>query len=129
MSQLRSVSRLIDDPPMLTWEDLGIVQSFLKDIAPSWSADLNHSSPGESTIVISPAEANDLLGPAFVLNRSEGRVRLDQFRWDEYRHLGAFESLNHALGAMAPRLIAVISPGPVTALPWGRDRSSFHDPK
>ena len=89
---------------ILTWDDLDTVTSALREVAPTWSADLNQSGPGDSTIVVTPEGANDLLGPAFVLHRSQGRVQLDQFRWDEYRKLGAFASLDDAVAAMRARL-------------------------
>src|SRR5262245_5647614 len=77
---------------LLTWDDLEIVIGMLAEIAPSWSAELNQAAADESTIVVLPERANDMIGPAFVLHRSDGRVHLDQFRWDEYRKLGAFRS-------------------------------------
>jgi hypothetical protein len=103
------------DPLFLTYSDLAAVRAFVKEIAPSWSAELNQASADESTIVVTPAAANDLLGPAFVLHRIEGRVKLDQFRWDEYRQLGAFATLHQALAAMAARLVPLVSPRPAAA--------------
>jgi hypothetical protein len=94
---------------LLTWEDLEVVLATLAEIAPGWSAELNQASLDESTIVVIPAGANDLIGPAFVLHRSQGRVQLDQFRWDEYRKLGGFHSLDDALSAMRSRLIPLVS--------------------
>jgi hypothetical protein len=95
---------------LLTWDDLDVVLSQLAETAPEWSAELNQASPDESTIVIVPQGANDLIGPAFVLHRSRGRVHLDQFRWDEYRKLGAFRSLDEALAQLRTRLSPVTSP-------------------
>lgn len=94
-----------EESPILTWEDLEIVLGLLAEVAPGWSAELNSSSPGESTIVVLPEAANDLIGPAFVLHRDKGVVRLDQFRWDEYRKLGGFQSLDLALSALRARLV------------------------
>lgn len=95
------------EPRLLTWDDLDVVQGLLTEVAPSWSADLNHASIDDSTIVITPAGANDMIGPAFVLHRSRGRVQLDQFRWDEYRKLGAFRTFEEALAVLRARLVPV----------------------
>jgi hypothetical protein len=95
--------------PFLTWDDLDVVTAMLAEIAPTWSAELNQTSPDESTIVVTPEGANDLIGPAFVLHRSQKRVQLDQFRWDEYRQLGGFRSLPDALAALRARLVPLAS--------------------
>ena len=81
----------------------------LSAIAPTWSADLNQTSLDDSSIVVTPEGANDMIGPAFVLHREEGRVRLDQFRWDEYRRLGSYATLEEALSTMAARLVGSVS--------------------
>jgi len=90
-------------------QDLREVQIALWEIAPTWSAELNCANPDESTIVILPPGASDLLGPAFVLHRTNGRVHLDQFRWDEYRKLGAFHGLEDALRELRARLAPLAS--------------------
>jgi hypothetical protein len=90
---------------MLTWDDLDVVLALLAEVAPGWSAELNCSSPDESTIVVLPEGANDLIGPAFVLHRDDERVRLDQFRWDEYRQLGVFQTFDGALATLRARLV------------------------
>ena len=89
---------------MLTWADLDVVQGLLAELAPRWTAELNQASPDESTIVVVPEGANDLIGPAFILQRDRGRVHLDQFRWDEYRKLGGFPTLDAALTVLRGRL-------------------------
>jgi hypothetical protein len=101
---------LDDEPAMLTWDDLDVVAAAVTEIAPGWSADLNQTGPDDSTIVVIPEGANDLLGPAFVLHRYDGRVRLDQFRWDEYRKLGVFGSLEEAVAAMRARILPLVVP-------------------
>lgn len=98
-----------DAPALLTWDDLDAVLGVLAEVAPTWSAELNQASPDEATIVVIPEGANDLIGPAFVLHRSRGRVQLDQFRWDEYRVLGGFRTLDHALAALRTRLLPLVS--------------------
>ncbi len=55
--------------------------------------------------MVTPAGANDMIGPAFVLHRSGGRVHLDQFRWDEYRKLGGFRTFEEALALLRSRLV------------------------
>jgi hypothetical protein len=97
------------EPILLTWDDLDAVLGLLAEIAPRWSAELNHASPDESTIVVMPEGANDLIGPAFVLHRTHGSVHLDQFRWDEYRKLGGFQSFDGALAALRARLVPLVS--------------------
>jgi hypothetical protein len=94
---------------LLTTDDLTVVVGLLAEIAPGWSAELNHASPNESTIVVTPEGANDLIGPAFVLHRTETGVELDQFRWDEFREIGKFRFLNGALAAMRARLVPLVS--------------------
>jgi hypothetical protein len=101
-----------EEPALLTWDDLDLVQGLLAEIAPDWSAELNHSSPDESTIVVTPAGANDMIGPAFVLHRSGGRVHLDQFRWDEYRKLGGFRTFDEALALLRSRLVPLVTRRP-----------------
>jgi len=108
-----------DAATSLTRDDLAAVNGMLAEIAPSWSADLNHASHDDSTIVVTPAGANDLIGPAFVLHHSGGRFQLDQFRWDEYRKLGGFLSFEQALAAMRSRLV------PLNA--WKLSTSHFAD--
>jgi len=95
--------------PFMTWDDLDLVIGLLAEIAPGWSAELNQGSPDESTIVIVPEGANDLIGPAFVLQRDHGNVHLNQFRWDEYRKLGGFRSLDLALAALRARLVPLVA--------------------
>jgi hypothetical protein len=99
-----------NEPALLTWDDLDVVQDLLTEIAPGWSADLNHASIDESTIVVTPAGANDMIGPAFVLHRSRGRFQLDQFRWDEYRKLGGFRTFDEVLALLRVRLVSVTRP-------------------
>jgi hypothetical protein len=94
---------------LLTWDDLDVVVALLAEIAPGWSAELNHASVDESTIVVVPEGANDLIGPAFVLTRTRAGVELSQFRWDEFRKLGDFLFLNGALTAMAARIVPLVS--------------------
>jgi hypothetical protein len=93
----------------LSWDDLDVVLDLLAEIAPGWSAELNHASVDESTIVVTPEGANDLIGPAFVLQRTRAGVELSQFRWDEYRKLGDFLLLNGALAALRARLVPLVS--------------------
>jgi hypothetical protein len=100
------------EPTLLTWDDLDVVQDLLAEVAPGWSADLNHASVDDSTIVITPSGANDMIGPAFVLHRNRGRVQLDQFRWDEYRKLGAFRTFDEALALLRARLLPVTTANP-----------------
>jgi hypothetical protein len=104
-----------DAPTIVTGDDLDSVLGLLAEIAPKWSAELNCAGPNDATIVILPEGANDLVGPAFVLHRSDGRVRLDQFRWDEYRKLGGFLTLDEALAVLRTRLVPwVAGSGPVS---------------
>jgi hypothetical protein len=98
------------EPALLNWHDLDAVTDVLAEVAPAWSAELNRASADESTIVVMPEGANDLIGPAFVLHRYNGRVHLDQFRWDEYRKLGGFRSLEEALAVLRRRLVSLRMP-------------------
>lgn len=105
----------VEESPLLDWGDLDIVQALLAEVAPGWTAELNHASLDESTIVVTPAGANDLIGPAFVMHRSRGRVHLDQFRWDEYRKLGGFCTLDEALALLRSRLVSLVTRRPPVA--------------
>jgi hypothetical protein len=103
-----------DRPPVtpvdqLNWDDLDLVNKLLAEIAPTWSAELHHASATESTIVVTPEGANDLIGPAFVLHQSPKGIALDQFRWDEYRKLGEFHFFSGALTALRSRLVPLVS--------------------
>ena len=104
---------------LLTLDDLDVVVALLAEIAPDWSADLNQASPDESTIVVLPEGANDLIGPAFVLHRTGGRVLLDQFRWDEYRKLGGFRCLADALSVLRAKLTLLVTKSEAD---WGAPR-------
>ena len=95
---------------VMTWDDLDAVHALLAELAPRWSAELNQSAVDEATIVVAPVAANDMIGPAFILFWAHGRVCLDQFRWDEYRKLGTFATLEQALAAMRSRLVPLVSP-------------------
>jgi hypothetical protein len=97
---------------ILTWDDLDPVLAVSAETAPGWSAELNQSGPDDSTIVVMPEGVNDLIGPCFALHRAAGRVQLDQFRWDEYRKLGGFRSLDEALAVMRTRILALGIPRP-----------------
>src|SRR5580658_1533865 len=110
---------------LLTWDDLDLVVTLLAEVAPDWSAELNQASPDESTIVVLPKGANDLIGPAFVLHRIRGRVHLDQFRWDEYRKLGGFRYLADALAALRAALTLLVTK-PEVDLGAPRTRSGGH---
>jgi hypothetical protein len=103
-----------DDPGALTWDELNLVRAALAEVMPTWSAELNCATVDESTIVVLPPGANDLIGPAFVLHRSKGRIHLDQFRWDEYRKLGGFQSMDAALAVLRARLLSPSSPTTVS---------------
>jgi hypothetical protein len=72
------------EPRLLTWDDLDTVQGLLTEVAPSWSADLNHASIDDSTIVITPAGANDMI-----------------------RKLGSFRTFEEALAVLRARLVPV----------------------
>ena len=98
-----------NEDAILTWDDVDTVLALLDRIAPGWSAELNQTCPTDSTIVVMPEGANDLIGPSFVLHWHEGRIRLDQFHWDEYRKLGAFASLEDALATMRERLVPLVT--------------------
>ena len=110
---------------LLTWDDLDVVVALLAEIAPEWSAELNQAGPDESTIVVLPKGANDLIGPAFVLHRIRGRVHLDQFRWDEYRKLGGVRCLADALAVLQARLTLLVTRSEVD-LGAKRTRSGGH---
>jgi hypothetical protein len=93
------------DPALLTGDELDVVLEMLAAVAPKWSAELNRASIQEATIVVTPAGANDMIGPAFVLHCVRGRYHLDQFRWDEYRKLGGFRTFDEALAVLRARLV------------------------
>jgi hypothetical protein len=105
----QSFRQPINAPDQLNWSDLDLVKELLAETAPGWTAELNHASADESTIVVMPRCGNDLVGPAFVLHRTSRGISLDQFRWDEYRKLGEFHFLGGALAAMRSRLVALVS--------------------
>jgi hypothetical protein len=101
--------RPVNEAGLLSWSDLNLVLALLAESAPGWSAELNQTSVAESTIVITPEGANDLIGPAFVLSLTRTGVELSQFRWDEYRKLGDFLLMNGALAALRARLLPLVS--------------------
>lgn len=94
--------------------DLDAVTALLARLPGGWTADLNLAEPDASTIVVLPPDASDVLGPAFVLYRAKGETRgrfqLDQVRWEAYREIGSFASLDAALAEMLGHILALTGP-------------------
>jgi hypothetical protein len=82
----------------------------IADVAPDWSVELHQAFHGESSLMLMPEDADDAIGPTFVLHRRQGTFQLDQYQWDTYSEIGAFNSLRAAVLAVRRRLAALATP-------------------
>jgi hypothetical protein len=84
----------------LGYNELCVVADAVADVAPHWSVELSGSALGESSLVIMPEGADDLIGPTFVVHQDRAGFRLDQFQWDTLSGIGAYASLYDAMRAV-----------------------------
>ncbi len=97
----------------LNWDDLDVVQELLAEIAPDWSAELNHCQPGRINDRGDAGRSKRHPRPGIrFASQQSGRVPADQFRWDEYRKLGGFRTFDEALAAMRSRLVPLVTRRP-----------------
>lgn len=97
-------------PAGLGARDAAYASGAIADVAPDWSVELHETFPGEASLMLMPEAADDAIGPTFVLHNRAGTFQLDQYQWDVYSELGAFESLRDAVHAVRWRLAALAVP-------------------
>lgn len=90
--------------PRIGYSELSLVAEAIADIAPDWSVELSQAFAGESNLVIMPDEADDTIGPTFVIYQDAGKFCIDQVQWDESNPIGIYPNLPTATQAVAIRL-------------------------
>ncbi len=98
------------DPTSLGARDLAYASGAIADVAPDWSVELHEIFPGEASLMLMPEAADDAIGPTYVLHSRAGAFQLDQYQWDVYSEVGAYESLRDAVHAVRWRLAALAVP-------------------
>jgi hypothetical protein len=68
--------------PTLGERDLERVADAIADIAPDWTVELAGADRVDLSLVVMPEDADDELGPTYVIWRDGGSVRLDQYHRD-----------------------------------------------
>lgn len=80
--------------------DLSYVADAVVGFLPDWSVELHRAFNGEATLVLMPDDADDLVGPTFVVRREGGSFSLEQFHWDIYSTVGTFATLREVVYAV-----------------------------
>lgn len=93
-----TVFKGVDQP--LGEVDLSYVADAVGGFLPDWSVELHRAFNGEATLVLMPDDANDLVGPTFVVRREGGSLSLEQFHWDVYSTVGTFSTLRDVVYAV-----------------------------
>jgi hypothetical protein len=81
----------------ISGDDLAPVMEAVTRVAPNWTVELSAISPNDAGLVIMPENADDLVGPTFIVYRASSAIRLDLFQWDSLRGLGEFAALDDAI--------------------------------
>ena len=87
--------------PRIGFSELSWVAEAIADIAPDWSVELSQAFAGESNLVIMPEEADDTIGPTFVIYQDAGKFCIDQVQWEESNPIGVYPNLSAATQAVA----------------------------
>jgi hypothetical protein len=82
----------------------------IADLAPDWSIELHETPSGEASLMLMPEDADDEVGPTFVLRSDDGAFFLARYRWDRYSEVGEFYSLPDAMLAVRRELAALATP-------------------
>jgi hypothetical protein len=94
------------------YNDVCLAADVVAAITPDWKVELINNFPGETSLVIMPEDAADLIGPTFVVYQEPCGFRLDRFQWDTRSELGEYPRMRDAMLAVVTCLIhlSVISP-------------------
>src|SRR6185312_15031507 len=84
--------------------DLTLVSKAVGAVAPDWSVELHYVCSGDANLVIMPEDADDALGPTFIIRRAGGALCLDQFHWDDYSQIGSYAHLHDAVDVVRTHL-------------------------
>ena len=101
---------------MFGQRDLTLVSKAIGAAAPDWSVELHYICSGEANLVIMPEDADDALGPTFIIRRDGGALCLDQFHWDNYSQIGSFVHLRDAVDAVRAYIRGLASAVPVSRM-------------
>jgi hypothetical protein len=91
----------------LDQEDYSILAELLEGLAPEWSVEVHTDPMGEVSLIITPPDVDDAIGPTLIIHNTACMFHLDQFRWDEYRSLGDYLSLDDVSVAVRGALLSV----------------------
>lgn len=97
-------------PASLDASDLAYAYGTIADLAPGWSMELHETLSGEASLMLMPEDADDEIGPTFVLRSDDGSFFLARYRWDSYSELGEFGSLPDAMRVVRRELAALAGP-------------------
>lgn len=92
---------------------LTTVADVISVVAPAWSVELSQAFFGESNLVIMPEDADDAVGPTFVIYRDKGGFCLDQVQWDDTSAIGIYASLPAATDAVVLMLAGLAGAMPM----------------
>jgi hypothetical protein len=94
------------------YHDMCLVADAITDVAPDWTVELSAIGPDDTSLVIMPEGADDLIGPTFIVYQERNVFRLDQFQWDILSGLGEYRSLRDAVLAVVSCLthLTLVSP-------------------
>jgi hypothetical protein len=96
--------------------DLTLVSKAIGAAAPDWSVELHCICSGEANLVIMPEDADDALGPTFIIRREGGALCLDQFHWNDYSQIGSFVHLRDAVAVVRTHIRGLASVTPVSRM-------------
>lgn len=85
-------------------------------VVPDWSVEWMLTCSEEVNLVVMPANADDLLGPTFIIRCIVGGYCLDQFHWDHYGELGRFSHLSEAVSAVQMHIHRLCDAAPIPFL-------------
>ncbi len=88
--------------------DLALVTEMVTDVAPDWSVELAGDSASDSSVVVMPLDADDRLGPTFIIRHVGRSVHLDALQWDECLHVATVPTVRHAIESLRVRLAALV---------------------
>jgi hypothetical protein len=75
------------------------------ELGPNWSVELHDDIPGRATIVILPADLDEVIGPTLVIHADETAFHLEELDADAFRRLGKHLVWTDVLRAVRIRLV------------------------
>lgn len=87
--------------------ELNLVSDLVLRVAPDWSVELSGDVTADRSLVVMPHEADDRMGPTFVIRLATNGMRLDQVQWDQYTTLLQAANMRRVLNILRTRLSAL----------------------